>query len=110
MCGCWAVLAAGSAAGLKEPGRSVLVTTEDEEGDLVPMSDSEDEFGSDYEAGYGEFERQMNAGSLLDGGSSDSEDEGDGENAAVAAANAVGGSGSEGGEGQWLNKPKRRRR
>ena len=88
----------------------MLVTTEDEEGDLVPMSDSEDEFGSDYEAEYDEFERQMNAGSLLDGGFSDSEDEGDGENVAAVAANAVGGSGSEGEGGQRLNKPKRRRR
>ena len=44
----------------------MLVTTEDEEGDLVPMSDSEDEPVSDYEAEYDEFERQRNAESLLD--------------------------------------------
>ena len=79
--------------GKLEPG--VLVTTEDEEGDLVPMSDSGGESDSDYEAEYDEFERQMNAESLLDGGFSDSEDEGDGGNVVAAAANAVGGSGSE---------------
>ena len=90
--------------------KGVLVTTEDEEGDLVPMNDSEGESGSDYEAEYDEFERQMNAESLLDGGFSDSEDEGDGENVVAAAANAVGGSGSEEEEEERLNTPKRRRR
>ena len=90
--------------------KGVLVTAEDEAGDLVPMSDSDGDSDDDYDGDHEEFERLMQQDYPENGSYSDSEDECGGESGAAGAAGAVGGSGSEGGQEQRLNSAKRRRK